>query len=148
MARLQGIASWNPYSYVTCSRVKGSRIRIPTSLSFHLGQNKVFFIVKSVIRWNWERKGDGNFSSFFFKFFWCIVDSQCCMSQGTQQSESVICINISILFSHIGYYKPLSRFSCAMQLVLVNHPLYKAVCLWTSRVALNIKQCVCFYVDT
>ena len=24
---------------------------------------------------------------------------------GVQQSESVICINISVLFSHIGYYK-------------------------------------------
>ena len=30
---------------------------------------------------------------------------------GVQQSESVIHINISILFSHRGYYKLLSRFS-------------------------------------
>ena len=29
---------------------------------------------------------------------------------GVQQDESVILINISILFSHIGYYKLLSRF--------------------------------------
>ena len=31
---------------------------------------------------------------------------------GIQQSESVIHVNISILFSHIGYYKFLSMFSC------------------------------------
>ena len=34
---------------------------------------------------------------------------------GVQQSESFIYINISILFSHTGYYKLLSRFSCATQ---------------------------------
>ena len=34
---------------------------------------------------------------------------------GVEQSELVMNINISILFSHIGYYKLLSRFVCAIQ---------------------------------
>ena len=40
--------------------------------------------------------------------------------------ESVSVINIYILFSHIGYYKLLSRFSHTVQYVLVNH-LYSSV---------------------
>ena len=34
---------------------------------------------------------------------------------GVQPGQSVMHINIFILFSHIGYYKLLSRFSCALQ---------------------------------
>ena len=40
-----------------------------------------------------------------------MVDLQCCISFRLQQSESVTHINTSIIFSHIGYYKQLSRFS-------------------------------------
>ena len=43
---------------------------------------------------------------------------------GVQQSESVIPIHISILFFHIGYFKLLSRFSCAIQQVLLNYLFY------------------------
>ena len=39
---------------------------------------------------------------------------------GVQQSESVIHINMSVLFSNPGYYKLLSRFSCAIQQVLIS----------------------------
>ena len=46
---------------------------------------------------------------------------------GVQQSESVIRINTSILFPHMDYYKPLSRFSCAVQEVLLTHLLYPVV---------------------
>ena len=34
---------------------------------------------------------------------------------GVLQSESVIHIYTSILFSHIYYYRPLSRFPCTIQ---------------------------------
>ena len=44
-----------------------------------------------------------------------------------QQSESVMLITISILFSHIGYYKLLSQCSCAMEQVLINHLFYTVV---------------------
>ena len=37
---------------------------------------------------------------------------------GVQQSESVTHINISILFSHRGYYKLLSRFSFFLNLFI------------------------------
>ena len=62
----------------------------------------------------------------FFKFNFIGV---CLMYQ---QSESVIHINTSILFSHIGYYKLLSGFSCAIQEVLINHLLYTVVCIYHS----------------
>ena len=48
---------------------------------------------------------------------------------GVQQSESVMHINISIFFSHIGFYTLLSRFSCAIQQVLVHHLFYTVVCM-------------------
>ena len=45
-----------------------------------------------------------------------------------QQSESVIHINISILFSHRSYYK-LLRFSCAIKSILINYLFYTVVCM-------------------
>ena len=58
---------------------------------------------------------------FFFNIFilyWSIADLQCCIISGVQQSDSVIHIHISILlkfFSHLGYYRPLSRIPCAIE---------------------------------
>ena len=58
---------------------------------------------------------------FFFNIFilyWSIADLQCCIVSGVQQSDSVIHIHISILlkfFSHLGYYRPLSRIPCAIE---------------------------------
>ena len=42
-----------------------------------------------------------------------IQQSESKLVSGIQQSESVIHINIPILFSHISYYKLLSRISYA-----------------------------------
>ena len=44
---------------------------------------------------------------------------------GVQQSGAVIHKHIPI-FSHIGYYKLLNRFPCALQWVLINHLLYNS----------------------
>ena len=48
---------------------------------------------------------------------------------GVQQSESVIRIDMFILFPRVGYYKLLSRFSWAVEQVLVNHLFYTVVCV-------------------
>ena len=68
-----------------------------------------------------------------FSFFFCFVGVQLTYNivlvSGIQQSQSVMYINISILFSHICYYKLLSRFSCAIQQVLINHLFYTVVCI-------------------
>ena len=66
---------------------------------------------------------------FFFFLNFIGVYLQCCISFRCTVSESVIHINTSILFSHIGYYKLLSRFSCATQYVLINHLFYSVVCI-------------------
>lgn len=54
-----------------------------------------------------------NTDSFLFLFLleygWLIV-----LVSGVQQRESVQCTNISILFSHLGYYQLMSRISCTV----------------------------------
>ena len=58
---------------------------------------------------------------FLFFFNWSIVDLECSISFGVQQSESVIHIHVSTFFfflryfSHIGYYRVLSGVPCAVQ---------------------------------
>ena len=50
-----------------------------------------------------------------------------------QQSDSVIHKHVSILFqifSHLGYYRILSRFPCALQWVLVEYILYFFIFNW------------------
>ena len=76
-----------------------------------------------------KRWGDGNVNhhlerTFKKLFYWTIVDLHAVLVSGVQQSESVIHIHISILFSHIGYYGILSRFPCAIQWVLVSYLFY------------------------
>ena len=57
----------------------------------------------------------------FFFFNWNIVDLECSISFGVQQSESVLHIHVATLFfflrffSHIGYYRVLSGVPCAVQ---------------------------------
>ena len=57
---------------------------------------------------------------FFLTFilYWSIVELQCCVSFGVQQSDLVIHIHVIYSFfrflSHIGYYRILSRVPCAI----------------------------------
>ena len=53
------------------------------------------------------------------------------LASGLQQSEPVVHIHISIIFSHTGYYRILSRFPCAISrfLLLVSF-VYTAVCIY------------------
>ena len=44
------------------------------------------------------------------KFLWNIVDLRCCIHFQCISNESVIPITVSILFSHLEYYRILSRF--------------------------------------
>ena len=65
----------------------------------------------------------------FFKFYWNIVDLQCCISfKCTAKQIGYICVYacvcISILFSHKGYYKLLSRFPWATQKFLDANNIY------------------------
>ena len=55
---------------------------------------------------------------FFFKFYWHIVNIQCCIS--FRCTAKLISYVLPILFSHIGYYKLLSRFSFTLEYVLVH----------------------------
>ena len=52
---------------------------------------------------------------FTFNFIGVKLIDKIVLVSGVQQSESVIPINTSILFSHIGYCNLLSRFSCAIE---------------------------------
>ena len=56
---------------------------------------------------------------FIINFIGVQLTDSVVSASGVQQSASVICTHISILFSHIGYYRILSRFHCAIQQVLV-----------------------------
>ena len=53
---------------------------------------------------------------FLFKFNFIGVELiyNVVLVLGILQHESIIHINISVLFPHIVYYKPLSRFSCSV----------------------------------
>ena len=57
----------------------------------------------------------------FFKYYWCIVDLQCCLSFGCSAKwfrYMYVCIHICILFQilfTIGYYKILIVVPCAKQ---------------------------------
>ena len=53
-----------------------------------------------------------------FILYWSIVDLQCVLVSGVQQSDSVIHIHISTLFQilfHLDYNRILSRVPCAIQ---------------------------------
>lgn len=64
---------------------------------------------------------------------------------GVEQSESVITINASILSSHIGNYKLLSRFSWAREQALTNHLFYTGV--WICKLLLiTILRAVLLFV--
>lgn len=52
---------------------------------------------------------------FKFNFIGVELAYSVVLVSGVQQHESVTRVNISIVFSHVGYYIPLSRFSCALQ---------------------------------
>ena len=67
----------------------------------------------------------------FFKFNFIGVQLiyNVILVSGVWQNESVMHINTSILFPYLGYYKLLSRFSCAVQQVLFNYPFYTIVCI-------------------
>ena len=53
--------------------------------------------------------------SFFFTY-WSIVDEQCCVSF-SKVNQSYICMYLFFFkwFSHLGYYRILSRVSCVIQ---------------------------------
>ena len=55
-----------------------------------------------------------------FNFIGAYLIYSVVLVSGVQQSESIIPINISILFSYIGYYKQLSRFSWLYSRFLLN----------------------------
>ena len=63
------------------------------------------------------------------KNYWSIVDLQHHISfRCTAKSVSHMYAYIHF-FSHIGYYKILSKFSCAIQYVLINHLFYTVMCI-------------------
>ena len=71
---------------------------------------------------------DLSFVSFSqFNFIGAQLTSSVAFVSDVQQSESVI--QILILFAHVGYYKLLSRISCAIQWVPVNHLFYMVMCM-------------------
>ena len=76
------------------------------------------------------------------------------LASGVQQSESIIHTNISILFSHTGYYKLLSRFRCTTQWVLVNHlcfptlpilPFYNGFTYGNRKIGFEICKFISFF---
>ena len=63
-------------------------------------------------------------SSLIKKIYWSIVDLQCFVSFRCMQNESVkiyIYPFFLRLFSHIGFYRILNRFPCAIQWVLAGY---------------------------
>ena len=87
----------------------------------------------------------------FLKFNFIVVELlyNVVLVSGVQQSESVIYVNISILFSHLDHYKQLSRFSCAILQVPVNHLFYTVACMCYSHLSnSSLLSVVSFKVTT
>ena len=74
-----------------------------------------------------------NKAFFKKKFYWNIVNLQCCVS-GVQQSDSAMQIHIYLFsfrfFSIIDYNKILNIVPCAIQKVLLLFILYLVVCIF------------------
>ena len=67
----------------------------------------------------------------FKKFYWSIVNSQCCISFRCTENDSVIHLHIStllkIFFSHIGHNRVMSRIPCTTQQILISYLFYTSV---------------------
>ena len=67
-------------------------------------------------------------------FYWGIINLQCCISLGAQQSDSDLYTYIDSytytktlfirLFSCVGHYRVLTRVPCAIQKVLISYLFY------------------------
>ena len=68
---------------------------------------------------------------FLKKFYWSIVNSQCCISFRCTENDSVIHLHIStllkIFFSHIGHNRVMSRIPCTTQQILISYLFYTSV---------------------
>ena len=67
------------------------------------------------------------FLKFNFIFYWNIVDLQCCISSGVQQSDYLhiyIYASFFRFFSYIGYYRIFSKVPCHIEEVLVDYLSY------------------------
>ena len=56
--------------------------------------------------------------SLFLRFYWLIVDLQCCVSFKCTEGDSVIHTHLFILFQVLfsyGYHKIVNRVPCAVQ---------------------------------